>query len=153
MLETQKYTFWTLDTGETNPPQYPSNFDAVSVPGTLRLTRLFPFGKAFLITPSFAISEPAKLCTFLEWFKRYAANPAYVIVTCHMFPRFLWNLGQEKNYERHELISTNPGNTNVFTYLEEGGRTQEDIDHHVRAYNLIHEIMDRFGDEETSDGR
>ncbi|KAI3317600.1 hypothetical protein HD806DRAFT_514530 [Xylariaceae sp. AK1471] len=151
MLETQKYTFWTLDTGESDPPQYPSNFDAKSVPGTLRLTRLFPFGRAFLITPSFAISEPAKLCAFLEWFKRYAANSSHRIVTCHMFPRFLWNIAQEKDYERHELISTNPGNTHVFAYLEESGRTLEDIKHHFRAYNLLQEIMDSFGDEETSD--
>ncbi|GAP92874.1 putative chromo domain-containing protein [Rosellinia necatrix] len=151
MLEGQKYTFWHLDTGETKRPQYPSQLDATSVPGMLRLTRLFPYGRAFLITPSFVISEPAKLCAFLKWFKRYGANPGHIIVTCHEFPRFLRNIAEEKQEEHDKLKRLNPDNKDVHTYFERAGRTKQDIDDHVRAWHLLQEIIERFGDEGTSE--
>ncbi|GAW14768.1 hypothetical protein ANO14919_041710 [Xylariales sp. No.14919] len=151
MLEDSKYTFWHLDTGETKRPQYPSNLDAVSVPGTLQLTRLFSYGRAFLITPSFAISEPAKLCDFLKWFKLYAANPGHVIVTCHNFPRFLINIRDEKKKEHDTLFQINPDNADVYVFLKRAGRSRQDIEDHYRAWQLLQEIMENFGDEETSE--
>ncbi|KAI0402973.1 hypothetical protein F4802DRAFT_573260 [Xylaria palmicola] len=151
MLEVQKYTFWNLDTGENERPQYPSDLEATSVPGTLQLTRLFPYGRAFLITPSFAISEPAKLCAFLKWFLSYAPNPAHIIVTCNDFARFLRNITEEKEREHNNLISINPDNRDVYTFLERVGRSQQDIDDHFRAWELFQEILDLFGDEETSE--
>ncbi|KAI0537022.1 hypothetical protein GGR58DRAFT_473172 [Xylaria digitata] len=151
MLEGGKYTFWHLDTGENKRPQYPSNLDAVSVPGSLRLTRLFSYGRAFLITPSFAISEPAKLCDFLKWFKAYAANPDHIIVTCYDFPRFLRNITEEKQREQDTLTQSNPGNKDVLLFLKRVGRSKQDIDDHFRAWQLLQEIMEKFGDEETSE--
>ncbi|KAI1300771.1 hypothetical protein F5Y03DRAFT_363497 [Xylaria venustula] len=151
MLENHKYTFWHLDTGENERPQYPSSLDAISKPGTLRLTRLFPYGRAFLITPSFAISEPAKLCEFLKWFKQWAANPSHIIVTCHDFPRFLRNITEEKQKERSALLQMNPGNKDVEIYLKQTCRTERDIDYHFHAWELFQEIMEQFGDEETSE--
>ncbi|KAI0914624.1 hypothetical protein F4823DRAFT_557970 [Ustulina deusta] len=151
MLEDQRYTFWHLDTGENKRPQYPSDLDAISVPGAFRLTRLFPYGRAFLITPSFAISEPAKLCCFLEWFKKYAANPGHMIVTCHDFARFLRNITEEKREEHNTLTWRNPGSANVNTFLQRARRSKQDIDDHFRAWKLFQEIMERFGDEETSE--
>ncbi|KAI1178178.1 hypothetical protein F4777DRAFT_128716 [Nemania sp. FL0916] len=151
MLEDNKYTFWHLGTGESERPQYPSDLDAIDIPGTLRLTRLFPYGRAFLITPSFAISEPAKLCRFLKWFKAYASNPGYIIVTCHDFPRFLRNITEEKQREHDILLSINRDNRDVFTHLERTGRTDQDIDNHFYAWQLLQEIMEQFGDEETSE--
>ncbi|KAI1126571.1 hypothetical protein F5Y10DRAFT_244592 [Nemania abortiva] len=152
LLEDQRYTFWHLDTGENKRPQYPSDLDAASIPGTLGLTRLFPYGRAFLITPSFAISEPAQLCRFLKWFKTYGANPGHIIVTCHDFPRFLRTVTEEKQKEHDTLARLNPNNKDVYTFLERTGRTQKDIDDHFQAWNLLQEIMERFGNEETSEG-
>ncbi|KAH8156390.1 hypothetical protein CIB48_g11857 [Xylaria polymorpha] len=151
MLEDGRYTFWHLDAGENKRPQYPSNLDAASIPGTLRLTRLFPYGRAFFITPSFAISEPAKLCTFLKWFKQFAPNPGYIIVTCHDFPRFLRNITEEKYKEHHTLTQLNPGNEDVYKFFERAGRSQQDIDDHFRSWQLLQEIIEQFGDEETSE--
>lgn len=153
MLEGSKYTFWHLDSGENTRPQYPSDLGATNVPGTLRLTRLFPYGRAFLITPSFVISEPAKLCKFLKWFLLYGANPGHVIVTCHDFPRFLRNVTEEKQKEYNALTSLNPNNKDVYTFFERAGRSKQDIDDHVRAWQLLQEIMQHFGDEETSEGK
>ncbi|KAI1753068.1 hypothetical protein F4782DRAFT_498241 [Xylaria castorea] len=151
MLEDGRYTFWHLNTGENKRPQYPSNLDAASIPGSLRLTRLFPYGRAFLITPSFAISEPAKLYTFLKWFKQFASNPGYIIVTCHDFPRFLRNIGEEKQKEHKTMIRLNPDNKDVYKFFGQAGRSQQDIGHHFRAWELLQEIMEHFGDEETSE--
>ncbi|KAI1348561.1 hypothetical protein F5Y01DRAFT_291740 [Xylaria sp. FL0043] len=151
MLESHFYTFWHLDTGENKRPQYPSRLDAVSVPGRLQLTRLFPYGRAFLITPSFAISEPAKLCSFLEWFKSLAVNPGYLIVTCHDFPRFLRKITEEKEWENNSLKRLNPNNPDVDIFLERTRRSKQDIDDHLRAWRLFQEIIERFGDEETTE--
>ncbi|KAI0485869.1 hypothetical protein F4859DRAFT_472770 [Xylaria cf. heliscus] len=151
ILEDGRYTFWHLDAGENKRPQYPSNLDATSIPGTLRLTRLFPYGRAFLITPSFVISEPAKLCSFLKWFKQFAANPGYIIVTCHDFPRFLRNITEEKQKEHNTLTKLNPGNEDVYKFFARAGRSKHDIDDHVRAWQLVQEIMESFGDQETSE--
>ncbi|KAI0965985.1 hypothetical protein F4678DRAFT_450977 [Xylaria arbuscula] len=151
MLENQKYTFWHLDTGENERPQYPSDLDTISKPGTLHLTRLFPYGRAFLVTPSFAISEPAKLCEFLRWFKHWAANPSHIIVTCHDFPRFLRNIAEEKQKEHSALLQMNPGNKDVKIFFERTCRTELDIDYHFHAWELFQEIMEQFGDEETSE--
>ncbi|KAI1734897.1 hypothetical protein F4680DRAFT_328660 [Xylaria scruposa] len=151
MLEDGRYTFWHLDDGENKRPQYPSNLDAASIPGSLRLTRLFPYGRAFLITPSFAISEPAKLCTFLRWFRQFAPNPSHIIVTCHEFPRFLRNIKEEKEKEHNTLIRLNPRNDDVYKFVDRAGRSEQDINDHIRACELLEEIMEHFGDEETSE--
>ncbi|KAI0876361.1 hypothetical protein GGS24DRAFT_451696 [Hypoxylon argillaceum] len=154
LLEDQKYTFWNLDTGENKRPQYPSDLDAISVPGTLRLTRLFPYGRAFLITPSFAISEPAKLCKLLKWFTVYAANPGHIIVTCHNFPQFLRNITEEKQKEHNTLKWLNPNNNDVYTSFQRTGRSEQDINDHFKAWQLFQEIIERYGDgEETEDIR
>jgi chromo domain-containing protein 1 len=150
MLESQKYTFWTLDTGELNPPQYPSDLDATSIPGTLRLTRLFPFGKAFLITPSFAISEPAKLCNFLKWFKSYAANPGHIMVTSHRFSHFLREIVEEKEIEQRAVICEYRNSKNVDSLLDRIGRSEQDIDDHYRAWELVQGIIAQFGGEDSS---
>lgn len=153
LLEDQKYTFWNLDTGENKRPQYPSDLDAISVPGTLRLTRLFPYGRAFLITPSFAISEPAKLCKLLKWFTVYAANPGHIIVTCHNFPQFLRNITEEKQKEHNTLKWLNPNNNDVYTSFQRTGRSEQDINDHFKAWQLFQEIIERYGDGEEAEGK
>ncbi|KAI2641990.1 hypothetical protein GGS21DRAFT_500699 [Xylaria nigripes] len=152
ILEDQRYTFWHLDTGEHRQPQFPSHSNAISIPGTLRFTRLFPYGRAFLITPSFAISEPSKLCDFLKWFKRYATNPSHVIVVCHGFPQFLRNITEEKQKEHDALASLNPDNTDVNIFFERAGRRKQDIDDHYRACQLLQDMIEKFGDDDTSEG-
>ncbi|KAI0518547.1 hypothetical protein F5B22DRAFT_69874 [Xylaria bambusicola] len=151
MLEEGKYTFWHLDTGEKKRPQYPSDLDAVSIPGTLRLTRLFPYGRVFLITPSFVISEPAKLCDFLKWFITYGVNPSHMIVACHNFPQFLRNIAEEKKEEYNTLRELNQGNHDLSSFLERVCRSKQDIDDHIRAWQLLQQIMNLFGDEYTSE--
>ncbi|KAI1108169.1 hypothetical protein F5Y14DRAFT_437165 [Nemania sp. NC0429] len=151
MLEDSRYTFWHLDIGENKWPQYPSDSDVMNVPGTFRQTRLFPYGRAFLITPSFVISEPAKLCEFLGWFLSYGRNPGHIIVTCHDFPRFLRNITEEKQKEHNNLRRLNPNNKDASTFFERAGRSKKDIDDHARAWQLYQEIMRHYGDEETSE--
>ncbi|KAI1825156.1 hypothetical protein F4861DRAFT_207071 [Xylaria intraflava] len=152
MLEETKYTFWHLDTGQYKRPQFPSDLNAESVPGTFRLTRLFPYGRALFITPSFAISEPARLCELLKWFKQYASNTGYCLVACHGFLQFLRNITDEKRKEHNTLTWMNPDNEDVETFFERTGRRKQDIDNHFHAWELLQEIMEKFGDEETDEG-
>ncbi|KAI0202554.1 hypothetical protein F4808DRAFT_420556 [Astrocystis sublimbata] len=151
MLEDGRYTFWHLETGEHKQPQYPSDTTATSEPGTLQLTRLFPFGRAFLITPSFVISDPTRLCMFLRWFQQYAHNPGHIIVTCHDFPLFLKNIIDEKQREHDTLKRVNNGNDSLDKHLLKIGRSQQDICDHLEALQLLQGIMETFGDEERSE--
>ncbi|KAI8624590.1 hypothetical protein F5Y19DRAFT_309244 [Xylariaceae sp. FL1651] len=151
MLQGQRYTFWDLNTGEYGSPLYPSNSSATVDPGTLRLTRLFPFGKAFLITPSFVLSDPAKLCVFLKWFKKYTRNPHYLIVACFNFPQYLKDVTLEKEKEHKLLCRLNENHPDLNNLLERSGRRQRDLDNTFQAWELLREIMEAYGDEETSE--
>ncbi|KAI0154477.1 hypothetical protein GGR57DRAFT_116046 [Xylariaceae sp. FL1272] len=149
MLQTHRYTFWDLNTGENNPPLYPSDLSATIDPARLQLTRLFPFGKAFLITPSFVITDPRGLYYFLEWFKSQADNPHYLLVGCFDFPQFLRDITEEKERERFLLRRDFPDVNEKF--LEDIGRGKHHIDYHFKAWELLRNIMARYGDDETSE--
>ncbi|KAI1499433.1 hypothetical protein F5X99DRAFT_389932 [Biscogniauxia marginata] len=163
MVESNAYTFWDLATGEFDPPLYPSgppagefnpllypSYPRASIePGTLQMTRLFPFGRAILITPSLVLSEPDVLYKFLQWFKNYAANPNYLIMACADFPNYLRDVTLEKEKEYKEFCDTNDRNVNRL--LEEFGRRKEDIEATFRAWELLNDIVKNHGDENTSE--
>ncbi|KAI1269679.1 hypothetical protein F5Y18DRAFT_106879 [Xylariaceae sp. FL1019] len=149
MLQGHRYTFWDLNTGENNPPLYPSDLSATVDPARLQLTRLFPFGKAFLITPSFVISDPRGLYNFLEWFKSQADNPHYLLVGCFNFPQFLRDITEEKERERSLLRRDFPGVNEEF--LKNIGRGEHHVDLHFKAWELLRNIMAQYGDDETSE--
>ncbi|KAI5854082.1 hypothetical protein GGS23DRAFT_502072 [Durotheca rogersii] len=145
------YTFWSLATGQYDPPRFPSNIDASIEPGTLQMTRLFPLGRAFLVTPSFALSDPVRLCEFLKWFLRYCANLRYLIVACANFPDYLKAITLEKERERHEFSSRHKDDPKLEDMLGGLGLRHSDIQARFEAWKLLNDIMQQFGDEETSE--
>ncbi|KAI1323834.1 hypothetical protein F5Y16DRAFT_382703 [Xylariaceae sp. FL0255] len=153
MLENAKYTFWDLNTGENNPPPFPSYLQAEVGPAKLCLTRLFPTGRAFLITPSFVLSDPARLVEFLKWFKNTADRntPRIIIVACFHFLQFLKDITVEKERERALLYRDHSHLPNLHRILDETGRGQQDLEHHQKAYELLQEIIVHHGDEDTSE--
>ncbi|KAI1381381.1 hypothetical protein F4677DRAFT_402843 [Hypoxylon crocopeplum] len=145
------YTFWDLATGQYDPPRFPSDIHATIEPGTLQMTRLFPYGRAFLITPSFALSDPARLCQFLDLFKRYCVNPHYLIVACADFPNYLKAITLEKEREREAMCSLYKGKPNLEELLTDSGLGKADLEARFRAWEILQEIMGQFGDEDTSE--
>ncbi|XXG97571.1 hypothetical protein Hte_003876 [Hypoxylon texense] len=145
------YTFWNLATGQYNPPRFPSEIYATIEPGVLEMTRLFSHGRAFLITPSFALSDPAKLCQFLEYFKKYSSNPFYLIMACADFPNYLKAVTLEKEKEREEMRLAHKDNPKLEAILVEHGLSRADLDARFKAWTILMDIIKQNGDEETSD--
>ncbi|KAI1076510.1 hypothetical protein F5B20DRAFT_555393 [Whalleya microplaca] len=146
------YTFWDLATGQFNPPRFPSDMTTGIEPGTLQLTRLFPHGRAFLITPSFALSEPERLCQFLEWFKSYCCNPNYLIVAGSDFLSYLKAVTLEKEEEYDSICRSHRGsNSELDRLLDEFGLSRDELEARFRAWQILNEIIKEFGDEDTSE--
>ncbi|KAI1656503.1 hypothetical protein F4813DRAFT_126967 [Daldinia decipiens] len=145
------YTFWDLATGQYNPPRFPSDICASIEPGTLQLTRLFPQGRAFFITPSFALSDPVRLHKFLEWFKNYCCNPHYLIMACANFPDYLKVVTLEKEAERKRMCLAHKNNPHLEELLAESGLGKQELEARFRAWEALKGIITDFGDEETSE--
>ncbi|KAI0015074.1 hypothetical protein F4780DRAFT_765652 [Xylariomycetidae sp. FL0641] len=147
MLETHRYTFWNLDDGDEEVASWPFPGHYLE-PGTLELTRLFPFGKAFFITPSFVLTDPSNLCKFLEWFKQHAHNPSYMIFGCHRFPRYLKDVTIEKEREANALRETFKNDPErLQKILVDQVRTEQDLEDTYRAWELVSEIIEIHGNE------
>ncbi|KAI1404109.1 hypothetical protein F4819DRAFT_448693 [Hypoxylon fuscum] len=152
MIENKRcYTFWDLATGQYNPPRFPSDVSSTIAPGTLQMTRLFPHGRAFLITPSFALSDPIRLCQFLEWFKYYCHNPHYLIMACADFPEYLKAVTLEKEREREAICAREKDNPVLEELLAGLGLGKADLKARFQAWEILQDIMEQFGDEETSE--
>ncbi|KAI1803831.1 hypothetical protein F4811DRAFT_553483 [Daldinia bambusicola] len=145
------YTFWDLATGQYNPPRFPSTVSTPIEPGTLQMTRLFPQGRAFLITPSFALSDPARLHEFLKWFKHFCCNPHYLIMACANFPDYLKAVTLEKEAERREECSKKGSHPHLEDILAKDGLGKNQLESRFRAWEVLREIMKQFGDEKTSE--
>ncbi|KAI0131154.1 hypothetical protein F4814DRAFT_157948 [Daldinia grandis] len=145
------YTFWDLATGQYNPPRFPSNIYASIEPGTLQLTRLFPQGRAFLITPSFALSDPVRLHKFLEWFRNYCCNPYYLIMACADFLDYLKVVTLEKEMERKKMCLAHKNNPHLEELLAESGLGKQELEARFRAWEVLKGIIADYGDGETSE--
>ncbi|KAI1449397.1 hypothetical protein F5Y02DRAFT_371450 [Annulohypoxylon stygium] len=144
------YTFWNLATGQYDVPRFPSDVDGAIEPGTFQMTRLFPSGRAFLITPSFALSDPVRLCYFLEWFSNYCANPHYLIMACADFPNYLKAITLEKAKEYETFSSIHKENPRREEMLAELGLSRTDLEARFRSWEILKNIIDNFGDDETT---
>ncbi|KAI0385297.1 hypothetical protein F5Y04DRAFT_182922 [Hypomontagnella monticulosa] len=143
--DNRSYTFWNLTTGQYNPPKFPSEAFVTVEPGTLQMTRLFPHGRAFLITPSFALSDPIRLCQFLEWFKDYCCNPHYLIMACADFPGYLKAVILEKSKEHEDMLSSQANNPKLEQLIADAGLSKPELDARFNAWKIMKEITDEFG--------
>lgn len=142
----RNYTFWSLTTGRRTPPRYPSRLDFDLRPDQYYLTRLFPSGRAFLVTPSFVISDPIKFCDLLHWSRR--CGHRWLIVTSAEFPSWLQGLCQEKSNEWRYEKNRN-GESGFKEFAHKYGLTMERIDAFWKAWELLRKIIEEHGDEET----
>ncbi|KAI1451407.1 hypothetical protein F4805DRAFT_103362 [Annulohypoxylon moriforme] len=145
------YTFWNLTTGQYDVPRFPSDINATVEPGTLQMTRLFPSGRAFLITPSFALSDPIRLCQFLEWFRNYCVNPHFLIMACADFPNYLKAVTLEKAKEHETFYLSRKDDPRREEKMAELGLSRADLEARFRSWEVLKDIMEDFGDEETSE--
>lgn len=109
--------------------------------------RLFPQGKAILITPSFMVSEPQKTLEFFTWFfgrnsqSQFSFNK---LVMAYGALDYLRDLSAEKTTNRNELRQTRwKGLSVVDEKLQEnmGALTEDDIQARQRVYLIAYEYL------------
>ncbi|GAB1313345.1 Chromo domain-containing protein [Madurella fahalii] len=100
--------YWCLSEPAHGLPLYPS----VSIPGSpvppgdVRITRLFPYRTAILLTPSFLVSEPRRAAEFFEWFiSNWASTFHYRLVTAYNIHEYMLELAEEKHAARQDLLN------------------------------------------------
>ncbi|KAK8133733.1 chromo domain-containing protein [Apiospora sp. TS-2023a] len=106
----------------------------------LKLTHLFPHGCAILITPSFAVSEPAELYELLVWFREKSRDAPYVLVGCANFPDYLRGLILDKAREADQLKRTQLNDAFLDRELLAKGLSRDDLKDRVHAWELICDI-------------
>lgn len=102
-------------------------------------TRLFPFGKAILITPSFMVSEPQKTLTFLKWFFTVQAKHSFnnKLVVAYSITDFLRDLSGEKCTQMLLLKNTSWKNLNpmdVAIQKNDAALTDDDLEARQKAW-------------------
>ena len=120
-----RYKFWVLD-------ELAGSDSAVLVtPHDLQkprlgLSRIFPDGAAFLLTPSFVLTEPKATLDILTWYRSHCVErkkdgPCWHLVTCSAFQNYLLQLC-EQDREQNDTQSKMYGRTD---------RAFEESRHHI----------------------
>ncbi|KAK9417573.1 hypothetical protein SUNI508_08724 [Seiridium unicorne] len=145
MLKHGAHTFWSFSSSDHEAALRSLDGDnqlISGLPTQLKLTQLFPAGRAFLITPSFVLSQPGKFCLFLEWFKKRAVIAPCVLVVCADFSKYLFDLAMEKVRECHNFRKKNSNDLLLKNLASSQGLSQKDHEYRVRAWQLISDLSD-----------
>ncbi|KAL7928684.1 hypothetical protein V8C35DRAFT_317508 [Trichoderma chlorosporum] len=95
------FTFWMFSRSLLPIHSVGAESSSVSPLGDIRLYRVFDPGAAFLITPSFLVSEPEHAYAFLKWFwnnyvKAFDMNRPRKLVLCAKVDEWIYNLYLEQ---------------------------------------------------------
>lgn len=148
-LKHSAHTIWSLSSTDHETPLRlsPAGDLITGVPPQLRLKQLFTAGRAFLLTPGFAISQPEKMCEFLEWFKERAAVAPCVLVVCTDFTDYLLDIATEKAQESARFLEEHPSADNyTMNHAQVRGVSKTDIEARVHAWRLVNEIGEQDRD-------
>ncbi|KAI1867184.1 uncharacterized protein JN550_007236 [Neoarthrinium moseri] len=136
------HIFWSLSSPDHESTLITDNDHSMpDMPPQLKLTRLFPHGRAFLLTPSFMISQPAKLCELLEFIQLRSAVAPCVLVVCSTSTDYLLEIALEKA-RRRDLLTDKLGHTVSDQVAELEGLSQDEFQDRLRAWELMKNIMD-----------
>ncbi|KAL7823568.1 hypothetical protein V8C26DRAFT_386949 [Trichoderma gracile] len=107
------YTFWMFSRSLSPIRALGSGESPPSPLGDIRLHRVFDPGAAFLVTPSFFISEPENAYAFMKWFwsrfvKSYDASRPRKLVLCAKVDEWMNDLSLEKLLMMHRRPSRVP---------------------------------------------
>lgn len=110
-IQSAKFSFWVFTRGLEENRLFPSSYETPSKPALLGLERVFSSGsKAFLLTPSFILSEPRALAAFMKWFRgKYVARDDVGkrgrLVVCTGFANWLLDLVCDQSRNKHRRLS------------------------------------------------
>ncbi|KXX80672.1 Chromo domain-containing protein 1 [Madurella mycetomatis] len=112
--------YWCLSEPIHGSRLYPSVSvpETLTSPGDMRLTRLFPYRTAILLTPSFLVSEPRRAAEFFEWFiSNWASTFHYRLVTAYNIHEYMLELAEEKYKARQDLLKRPDPNPEIAANL------------------------------------
>ncbi|KAH8677504.1 hypothetical protein BX600DRAFT_129888 [Xylariales sp. PMI_506] len=139
MLKYGSHSFWKLSSSDHDTAiqlntigDRPGGLLYPMIPKQLDMTRLLPHGRAFHITPSFAISQPAQLCQFLEFFLS-RPNAPYILVAPSNYQKYLLELVADKAQE-HGSSRENSASIDK--------PTRQDLKDSVRAVELMNTVIE-----------
>ncbi|KAH8899501.1 hypothetical protein GQ53DRAFT_816633 [Thozetella sp. PMI_491] len=136
-------TFWCFSEPVQPLPVFPSvsTSGQCALPGRPELTRLFPHGAAFLLTPSFLVSEPVRAYDFLKWWlENWSKKNDYRLVAAYNFHRFLGELAYEKYQAREALLESAAKTGDSQSRAESLGLSNVDCEMRYIAATLATEI-------------
>ncbi|KAK4133283.1 hypothetical protein BT67DRAFT_62332 [Trichocladium antarcticum] len=134
--------YWSLSEPLHSLPLYPSISppEDTAPPGDIRLTRLFPYRTAILLTPSFLVSEPRRAVEFLNWFLlKWASGFHYRVVTAWNIHEYLLEVADEK-YKARQALWDRPGDTQPEIAADLRDLSDEDCRIRYQAADLASEL-------------
>ena len=132
--------YWCFSEPVHGLPLYPSISAPELPPGDMRLTRLFPYRTAILLTPSFLVSEPLRSLEFLKWFcNNRAANFGFRLITASNIHDYLFELAEERDHARKYLWDS-PGDMLPEMEANLGGLSREDCDSRYAAAEIAADL-------------
>ncbi len=139
-LITRNDEYWCFSEPVHGLPLYPSISAPELPPGDMRLTRLFPYRTAILLTPSFLVSEPLRSLEFLKWFfKNRAGNFGFRLITAYNIHDYLFELAEERNHARQDLWDS-PGDMLPEMEANLGGLSKEECDSRYAAAEIAADL-------------
>lgn len=145
MLKHSAHTFWKFsssDHGAVLGPLVPDYVGTLQIPNQFGLTQLFPSGRAFLVTPSFAVSQPEHLLAFFELFRKRALVAPCILVACTDFPKYLFDLAMEKAHDSEVFYQRHLSDSKIEDIASEQGLCQKQQEARARAWELIADFSD-----------
>ncbi|KAM0515067.1 hypothetical protein ACHAPE_006390 [Trichoderma viride] len=135
------FSFWMFGRSLTPVPLFGSDNLPVSPLGDIHLQRVFDPGAAYLITPSFLISEPEQAYTFVKWFwnihvKKIDMSRPRKLVLCAKADEWMHNLLYEKLLTRRTLPDTASQQE-----LQAAGVSDEAFEYRWKTFKVLQQLV------------
>lgn len=135
------FSFWMFGRSLTPVPLFGSDNLSASPLGDIHLQRVFDPGAAYLITPSFLISEPEQAYTFVKWFwniqvKKIDMSRPRKLVLCAKPDEWMHNLLYEKLLTRRTLPDTASQEE-----LQAAGVSDEAFEYRSKTFRVLQQLV------------
>lgn len=129
-LQTHNIQYWCFSESMDNMQHIRPGVSDGSRPAPTPVSRIFPWGKAILLTPSFILSQPQKTYELLCWYFPNQAKHSMKLVTAYNIVDYLRDLTDEKCALQTSLKKTRWRDTSshdVVTEKKLAGLSDEDL--------------------------
>ncbi|KAK7746649.1 hypothetical protein SLS53_001834 [Cytospora paraplurivora] len=150
-LRSHNIQYWCFSESVDMQP-IPYCVSGINRPIPTQLSRVFPWGKAILLTPSFILSEPQKTYDLFRWYLPNQAKQSIKLVTAYNIVGFLRDLTDEKYALQAKFRQTRwktMSSLDVAIERKAAGLTDEDLDARAKTWllaeNWLSVSMERNG--------